>query len=446
MSVLSRAHGRRISLGRLHLGQLSAHWALQPHRFKALRCGRRFDKTEFAKTWIAQGLVQGEECAWFAPQHMTWSEVYLDLGQMLQPILDSSSRTPPVIRLSNGGRIDFWSLENAIAGRGRRYRRVVIDEAAFTKDGDNRSDDSMMALWEKGIKPTLFDYGGAALVCSNSAGRNPDNFFYNICTDPQYGFREFHATTLDNPLLPKRSANESVEDWRGRQARFHEDLRKDNDPLVYAQEYTAEFVDWSGVAFFSRGKLLVDNKPLPLPARCDAVFAVIDRASKTGTDNDATAVTFFAYDTLGRNLAFHLGLGCRADRRGDAGNLVASGLRSPRRTCSAVSCPPRLDRRLHRGQELGDGSLAASIATANARAPGRLEAHRDGQGRARDFCVRLCPSRVGQVHGPSLREDSHLQAALTKPPALLGREVSRWRPRGRPTRHLLLRCRVGARE
>ena len=47
--------------------------------------------------------------------------------------------------------------------------------------------------------------------------------------------------------------------------RFHEDLRKDNDPLVYAQEYLAEFVDWSGVAFFSREKLLVDNQPLPLP-------------------------------------------------------------------------------------------------------------------------------------------------------------------------------------
>ena len=152
MSIPATARGRRISLGQLHLGQSKAHWALQPHRFKALRCGRRFGKTEFAKTWIAQGLVQGEECAWFAPQHMTWSEVYLDLTQMLQPILDSSSRTPPVIRLSNGGRIDFWSLENAIAGRGRRYQRVVIDEAAFTKDGDNRSDNSMMALWEKGIR------------------------------------------------------------------------------------------------------------------------------------------------------------------------------------------------------------------------------------------------------------------------------------------------------
>jgi hypothetical protein len=28
-------------------------------------------------------------------------------------------------------------------------------------------------------------------------------------------------------------------------------------------------------------KFLVENQPLPLPTRCDAVFAVIDTASKT---------------------------------------------------------------------------------------------------------------------------------------------------------------------
>ena len=57
----------------------------------------------------------------------------------------------------------------------------------------------------------------------------------------------------------------------------------------------AEFVDRSG-RWFSREKLLVEDRPLPLPPRCDYVFAVIDTASKTGTDNDATAVTFFARD------------------------------------------------------------------------------------------------------------------------------------------------------
>lgn len=53
---------------------------------------------------------------------------------------------------------------------------------------------------------------------------------------------------------------------------------------------------WSGVAFFSREKLLVENRPVPYPTICDGVFAVIDTASKTGTDNDGTVVTFFAAD------------------------------------------------------------------------------------------------------------------------------------------------------
>ena len=157
-----------------------------------------------------------------------------------------------------------------------------------------------MAIWEKAIKPTLYDYGGEALVCSNSAGKNPDNFFYNICNDPGHGFREYHATTLDNPLLPKRMNNESLEVWQARRGRFQAELKRDNDPLVYAQEYMAEFVDWSGVAFFSRDKLLNQGQPVPHPKTCESVFAVIDTASKTGTEHDATAVTFFAVNRPGQ--------------------------------------------------------------------------------------------------------------------------------------------------
>jgi hypothetical protein len=290
-----RHSGRRISLGTLHEGQVKAYWALQGHRFKALRCGRRFGKTALAQHWISQGLVQGFECAWLAPQHMTWSEVYSELAEKLLPILDTSSKSGAVIRTITGGRLDFWTGENPIAGRGRRYRRIVIDEAAFAKDGDIRTDASMMTIWDKAIKPTLYDYGGEVLVCSNSAGKNADNFFYNICTDPKHGFHEFHATTLDNPLLPKRMQNESIEAWLERRDQFRADLIRDNDPLVYAQEYSAEFVDWSGVAFFSREKLLDQCQPVPYPTTCDGVFAVIDTASKTGTEHDATAVTFFAY-------------------------------------------------------------------------------------------------------------------------------------------------------
>jgi hypothetical protein len=287
-------NGIKLSLQELHAGQLTAYWSLKRHRFKALRCGRRFGKTEFAKTWIADALVRGGECAWLAPQHKTWSETYVELVDFLRPILKDRSKSSGVLRPITGGRLDFWTLENAIAGRGRRYRRVVIDEAAFAKDGETNVDGSMMDIWEKSIKPTLFDYGGEALACSNSAGKNPDNFFYNICTDPRYGFTEFHATTMDNPTLPKRSLSESLEEWGLRREQFIAALKADNDPLVYAQEYLAEFVDWSGVAFFSQENLLENGQPVPYPRACELVFAVIDTASKTGTNNDATAVTFFA--------------------------------------------------------------------------------------------------------------------------------------------------------
>lgn len=213
MNVRSRNREIEISLVELHEGQAAAYWALKPHRFKVLRCGRRFGKTDFAKTLISQSLLMGHECAWFAPQHKTWSEVYADLARDLRPIVDNSSKAAAVMRTRTGGRLDFWSLENPIAGRSRRYHFAVIDEAAFAKDGDNKTDGSMMELWEKSIKPTLYDYGGEVLICSNSAGKNPDNFFYNICTDAQYNFHEYHATTMDNPLLPKQMQNESLQDW-----------------------------------------------------------------------------------------------------------------------------------------------------------------------------------------------------------------------------------------
>ena len=284
-----------ISIGQLHSGQMAAYKTLRGHKYMALRCGRRFGKTELAKTWISQGLLMGMPCAWIAPQHMLAQEVYYDLAKKFSSLIEESAKAS-LIRLRTGGRLDFWSLDNEMTGRSRGYQQIVIDEAAFAKNGDNRMAGSMMAIWERSIKPTLYDYGGHVLVCSNAAGKDPDNFFYNICTDPNYSFREHHATTMDNPLLPKRLAEESEADWLRRREQNRADLIRDNDPLVYAQEYLAEFVDWSGVAFFNREKMLVDNKPAPLPRFCDAVFAVIDTASKTGTDNDATAVTFFAVD------------------------------------------------------------------------------------------------------------------------------------------------------
>ena len=267
--------------------------------FKAVRCGRRYGKTTFGETWIADGALQGDPVAWFAPNHKYMNEVFKDLARMLAPVATQISRQNGVIQLITGGRIDFWSLEDERAGRSRFYARVFIDEAAYTKAS------TMMGIWEKSIKPTLLDLGGQCIAASNTNGVDPDNFLYAICHEPKYGFIEYHAPSWFNPTIPQRRRArghnggpplwlETVAEWRARQRDEYRKLKATNDARVFEQEYAAGFVDWSGAAFFASTSLLEEGQPLPYPRQCDAVYAVVDSATKTGSGNDGTGVAYYA--------------------------------------------------------------------------------------------------------------------------------------------------------
>lgn len=256
-------------------------------KLKAIRCGRRWGKSVFGETWIADGAVKGEPTAWFAPDYKTLAEVYEEIIDIVEPIKKASSKTAGVIRTVTGGRIDFWTLENERAGRSRKYKRLFIDESAFTNP-------NMMDVWERSIKPTLLDYSGSAMTASNTNGVDTENFLWKVCNEPKHGFIEFHAPSWHNPLIPERLKGETVFDHQARRLAEFARIKAREHPLVFAQEYAADFVDWSGVAFFDLDKWLVDGQPVERPTRCDAVFAVIDSATKTGSGNDGTAVTYFA--------------------------------------------------------------------------------------------------------------------------------------------------------
>lgn len=256
----------------------------------AVRCGRRWGKTVFDETWLADGAVKGAPCGWFAPDYKKLSEAYNDLHNILEPIKTNSSKTEGVIRTATGGRIDFWTLEDENAGRSRHYKRIVIDEGAFTKP-------NMLDIWERSIEPTLLDFSGAALVTSNTNGNDPTNFLYAIYPQPgetisRYGFTGFHAPSRNNPLLPFRKPDEDEVAYQLRRAAAFDKIKAEKPPLVYSQEYEAEFVDWSGVSFFAKDKLLVGGEPVETPSVVDTVIAVIDCASKTEKENDGTAVIY----------------------------------------------------------------------------------------------------------------------------------------------------------
>jgi len=256
-------------------------------RFKALRCGRRYGKSVLGETWLADGAIKGYPCGWFAPDYKKIAEVYQELYDILLPVKLSSSKTEGVIRTKSGGRIDFWTLENESAGRSRKYKRVFIDESGFAKP-------NMMDIWKRAIKPTLLDLTGSCITASNTNGVDTENFLWQVCNQPEHGFIEYHAPSFANPNLPIRGLDEPEAEYMLRRQAEFDDIKAREHPLVWRQEYEAEFVDWSGVAFFTLDKWLVNELPVEAPAHCDAVFAIIDSATKTGTANDGTGVAYYA--------------------------------------------------------------------------------------------------------------------------------------------------------
>ena len=254
---------------------------------KAARCGRRWGKNVFGETLAASDSCKGRLVGWFAPEHKRLAESYNVIVELIEAVKKRSSKTEGMIETIKGGKVEFWSLEDENAGRSRKYHRIIVDEGAFTKP-------KAIETWQRSIEPTLLDYDGSAIVMSNTNGIDPDNLMWQLCNEPRHGFKDFHAPTMSNPLLPLRKRGELVAAWLARREAYFDHLLKNTPPLVYQQEYLAEFVDWSGAAFFAREHLLVNGEPIEMPARCEAVFAIIDSATKTGRTNDGTGVVFYA--------------------------------------------------------------------------------------------------------------------------------------------------------
>jgi hypothetical protein len=267
-------HIVEVKLPELHADQVNAFW--RPGRLRALRAGRRWGKTTFDCVLAADFVAKGANVGWFAPNYKYLMESFRDVEEILEPILTESNRSAPLMRARTDGRVDFWSLEDDRAGRGRKYHLVIADEAAFTKP-------NAIDTWERAIRPTLVDYRGAALVSSNTNGVNPENFFWQVCCNPKYGFVEYHAPSRANPYLPQEELDEI-------QARVH--------PLVWMQEYEAEFVDFRGIAFFSLSKWMEDDQPVPSPEIVDTIFVTLDTAIKSGSEHDGTGVIYWGLSNV----------------------------------------------------------------------------------------------------------------------------------------------------
>ena len=271
----------RITLPPLHAGQ--AQIAAHPSRYKLVCCGRRWGKSYLAihlsikEVLTKQADGRYGQVGIFCPSYKYSSELYRDILRILGPhaVGNQTARTIRIKR--TGATIEFWTLGDPRAGRSRSYSLVCIDEAAFVPDDGSSDANTMSAIWERAIRPTLLDrVGSRALVLSTPAGRS--GFFYEAAHNGKW--TRFDAPTASNPTIP---ADEL------------ELIRQSTDPLVWAQEFEAQFVDYAGNAFLRLDLMLRDGQPIEVPDQNNGsftcVFGVLDTAfgGPEKIDSDGTA-------------------------------------------------------------------------------------------------------------------------------------------------------------
>lgn len=237
-------HPRAIRLPALHPGQRQV--AGQPARFVVLACGRRWGKSLLGMDRLVHPALAGLPVAWMSPTYRMLVEVWRTVKQTLVPVTTAVSEQQHRIELITGGVIEMWSLENPDVIRGRKYRRVVIDEAAMVRH--------LREAWQAVIRPTLTDMQGDAWVLSTPKGQG---FFWECFQRGQggqetQGWRSWQMPTWTNPHI----APEEVVA-----------MRQELPERVYQQEIAAQFLNDTGGVFRAVSEaatvLLCDESPCP---------------------------------------------------------------------------------------------------------------------------------------------------------------------------------------
>lgn len=229
-----------LQLPRLHRAQRMI--VAQAKRYNVVCAGRRTGKTTLGVDRLIHAALRGQPVAWMSPTYRMLSEVWRTVSQTLSPITTRRSEQHYRLELITGGVIDMWSLDHADAVRGRKYQRVVIDEAAMVRH--------LRDAWQQVIRPTLSDLGGDAWLLSSPRGRN---FFWECWQrgqaheDPEWA--SWKIPTMANPYI---AAEEIAA------------MQRELPEQVYHQEVLAQFLD-DGNGVFRRVLECATAEPLATP-------------------------------------------------------------------------------------------------------------------------------------------------------------------------------------
>lgn len=239
-------------------------------RFNVLDCGRRWGKSVLAINLISETAIAGYPSGYFTPTYKLLEGTYRDTLLALEPII-SRKHENQFIELITGGIIEFWSLDNPGAGRSRKYKRAIVDEAAFTKD--------LWGTWNNSIRPSLTDLIGDGWIMSTPRGKNDFYKLYSKGKSGEPNWMSWQMPTHTNPYIDKSEL---------------EDARRDLPEAAYNQEYLALFSD-NAANPFGIDHIKKAIKPLShQPSVCFGVDLAksVDWTVVTGLDKDGN-ISFF---------------------------------------------------------------------------------------------------------------------------------------------------------
>ncbi len=189
---------KKVYLGELHGGQSEV--LNTAGRFNVVVCGRRWGKTYLGEDIACEAAAAQKLIGWFAPNYKFLTENFRSVRRRLSEAIASSNGSEKRIELTNGGQLEFWTLENPDAGRSRKYDVVIIDEAGIVLELSDR--------WREAIRATLLDRQGIAWFLGTPKPphsiqlRNYAFYqFYQRGLAGQDGWKSFHRPSKNNPYL-----------------------------------------------------------------------------------------------------------------------------------------------------------------------------------------------------------------------------------------------------
>jgi hypothetical protein len=215
---LSATAERYIRLPRRHRAQQQI--VGEAERFNVLQCGRRFGKTTLGVDLGVDVAVEGWPVGWFAPTYKLLDEAWREVRRAVADVISAVDKQQRRIELVGGGSLEFWTMDHPDPGRGRKYKRVVIDEAGIVRD--------LETVWTQAIRPTLTDYRGDAWFLGTPKGRNYFHTLYLKGQQQDKGWKSWRFATVKNPFLDPAE----IEEARG-----------ELPDLAFRQEYLGEAVE-----------------------------------------------------------------------------------------------------------------------------------------------------------------------------------------------------------